>query len=756
MDKSRWFKHEKGLYRIYWICVLLGVIWTSVVGIFCFFAIGNQKETALRLSTLEAYTSYDKDLTYLKWSSIQKGTYVPVTDISQPVPDLKHVEERDLVTPAGRRLTLLNPSDMIRQAHELTEKQKGIKSRILNPDSIRSRKEADSWEADAFRSFKTGDTEHLATGVLDGKEYLRLMKPLYAEESCLKCHSGQGYSEGDLMGAISISVPMEPYNIVKTSTSWIILVAYLIIWIMGLFVLTVTFYLLKKQYNRLLVTEGQLRFQAKLLDTVEQSVIATDTEGKILYWNPYSEKLYGWKSNEVNGHYLVDVIIPEEDTAEALKAHKNVRKGGHLSKEINVRNQSGDIFPALITASPVYNEKNDITGVISILIDLTEKKKLEAQLQHTQKMEGLGTLAGGIAHDFNNILSPIMLHSQMAINDLPPGSTLQADMTEIFKATKRARDLVKQILTFARKGKDKRIILHASPVIEEVVNFLRLTIPATINIRYKNRAKHDSIFAHPTQLNQIVMNLCTNSLQAMKDDGGIIDIGLDDEEIKSNENNTLKNLLPGQYLRLTVKDNGTGIPSEIISKIFEPYFTTKGAGKGSGLGLAITHGIVKNYEGDISVESSFEGGTVFTLYFPLIIESAEVLAESETQIEKGTEHILFVDDEKPAVTVMVKTLSRLGYSASATTDSLEALETFRNDPDSFDLLITDMTMPGMTGEKLIHEIKKIRPDLPVILYTGFSDQIDEEDEKLAGIDAFLMKPVSVNDIASAIRKALDK
>lgn len=755
MDKDGHYIYEKNQNRFFLIGISLCTIWTVIIGIFGFFAIQHQKKISLKLAAVAAAASYNKDLVYRRWAALHGGIYVPVSKTTPPNPYLSNIGERDIFTPSGRALTLLNPSYMTRQVHELSEKQYGISGHITSLNPIRTENAPDPWETKALEAFERGYKEFQSASFINHKEYLRFMRPIITEKTCLKCHAEQGYKEGEIRGGISVSVPLAPYKAIESNNIHTICLVYSIILTLGLIILVATFYRFNKQYHRQKDIEEKLKFQAKLLDTVEQSVIATDLNGKILYWNPYSEKMYGWRQPEVLGLDLMDIIIPETNKKQANDKHNKIKKGNSWSGEVHVQHRSGISFPALLTASPIYNDEGRLTGGISISIDLTEKKILESQLQQTQKMEGIGTLAGGIAHDFNNILAPIILHSQMAIEDLEPGNPLRANIKEIYKAGCRARDLVKQILTFARKGSDNKIILRASMVVNEATKFLRSTIPSTIDIRYNNNTTQDTIFANPTHINQIVMNLCTNASHSMQDSGGVIEVTLDNEDIKNKGNNILTELKSGKYLRLTVRDTGTGISPDIIDKIFDPYFTTKEPGKGTGLGLATLHGIVKKYEGDITVKSEPGKGTTFQVYLPLVENKIIVRKKEITAIPKGSEHILFVDDEKAAVIAMQKILERLGYKVTATTNSIEALKLFKNNPDLFDILITDMTMPDITGKDLTLELRKIRPDIPIILYTGFSDSINEKEAEIIGINKFMIKPINKSDIANAIREVLD-
>lgn len=755
MGKKESKIHVRGFNHIYRTCILLCSIWTILIVTFCVFAIRNQKRLTVKFAEIDAYASYNKDLAYRRWSSMHGGTYAPVTEKTLPNPYLENIKERDIVTPSGRALTLINPAYMTRQVHELAEEQYGVKGHITSLNPIRPGNAAAPWEMEALKSFEKGEKAYIRVDNAGREKHLRFMRPMITEKSCLKCHGAQGYKEGDIRGGISVSVPLSSYNAIEKTAIKAIVIVYSTVCILGLVALSVIFFMRGKQHRIQETAQEQLRFQAKLLDAVEQSIVATDRNGKIVYCNPYSEKLYGWKRSEVVGHELIKLLVPESNMDEALKDRNRVLEGMSWSREVLVKNRDEKIFPALISSSPVYNEKGEIAGEISISIDLTEKKKLEAQLQQTQKMEGIGILAGGIAHDFNNILAPIILHSQMAIDDTVPDNPIQASMKEIYRAAIRARDLVRQILTFARKGQDNRIVLRASLAVKEAMKFLRATIPATIEINYELKTVHDTILANPTHINQIVINLCANAASAMKEKGGVITVILDTCNIKDGDNPGCV-LAPGEYLRMSVSDTGPGIPPDIIDRIFEPYFTTKGPGEGTGLGLAIIHGIVKSYEGGITVESVQGRGTTFLVYIPLVDEIAVIEEEKNTEVLKGEERILFVDDEDAAISAMKKILSRLGYITTTSNSSPEALNIFKNNPEGFDLLITDMTMPGMTGMKLIKEVRAIRPDMPVILCTGYSDQIDEKKVEMAGINEFMIKPVNMNDIAEAIRRVLEK
>ena len=446
---------------------------------------------------------------------------------------------------------------------------------------------------------------------------------------------------------------------------------------------------------------------------------------------------------------ILETAEPSEELTEEInkivdrKTHRFMRQ--HKRKE-------GSIFDVEISSQYQAEEER----FVCFIRDVTEKKEMEFLLQQAQKMESIGTLAGGIAHDFNNILSPIMMHAEMAMEELPPDDPLQACMKSIFYSSERARDLVKQILTFARKRSVNRIVLKSSVVIQDAVKFLRSTIPTTINIQYNNKSKKDTILADPTQLNQIIMNLCTNAAYALREKGDLLEIVLSNEDIPLSKAKSFYSLNPGSYVKISVSDNGTGISPDILARIFEPYFTTKKVGEGSGLGLAIVHGIVQSYGGDITFESKEGHGTTFHVYLPLVDVAVSSAEKIKVDIPKGTESILLVDDEKAAVEITKRMLEKFGYRVTSTISSLEALEIYKNNPSEFDLVITDMTMPGMTGDTLAKKIMSITPGKPVILCTGFSDNINEEKAKELGISFFILKPIIMSELAKTIRKVLDK
>ncbi len=392
---------------------------------------------------------------------------------------------------------------------------------------------------------------------------------------------------------------------------------------------------------------------------------------------------------------------------------------------------------------------------VHYIFDITDKQLNEERLRQAQKMESIGNLAGGIAHDFNNILSPIIAMAEMLMEDLPPKSLEYDNAREIFMAGKRGGDLVEQILTFSRRTEHKKVPVHLQRIVSEVLKLSRSTIPASTEIVQVIQSDCGQVLADPTQLHQIAMNLITNAHHAVELEGGRITAQVSEETLEPDHLGT-KHLAPGRYAVLSISDDGHGMPADLMANIFEPYYTTKTMGKGTGLGLAVAYGLVKEHNGEITVTSTVGEGTTFTVYLPIQEETA---APEQEKIQDGditgTERILVVDDEAPIVKLERQMFERLGYRVTTCQDSMDALDVFESDPDGFDIVITDMAMPKMTGDQLTRKLLAISPELPIIICTGYSEQISAKKAWTMGAKGFVMKPIVKSELAQMVRKALD-
>jgi CheY-like chemotaxis protein len=392
-------------------------------------------------------------------------------------------------------------------------------------------------------------------------------------------------------------------------------------------------------------------------------------------------------------------------------------------------------------------------GAIISSTDVTERKKIDDQLRETHKIEAISILARGIAHDFNNILGIIIGNTELAIDDVSEGNPARDCLEEIHSASLRAKDVVRQlILSFSSTSPIRRIPLRINSFVKQSLKMVRSFIPSTIEIRQDISCEYDMIMADPAHINQILINLCNNAAHAMREEGGVLEVTL------RNSDFTLKNLEieQGKYVKLSVRDTGHGIKPEILDRIFDPYFTSKEKDEHSGMGLTVIHGIVKSHDGTIRVKSEPGKGTLVEVLFPAVEAETKPGAEKPTAFPIGVERILFVDDELPLLKITEEMLQRLGYDVTSRTSSIEVLELFKSDPDGYDLVMTDMTMPHMTGPQLAQKLLQIRPGIPIILCTGHSKDILENEARKAGAKAYLRKPLEMRDLAVTVRNVLDE
>jgi PAS domain S-box-containing protein len=501
----------------------------------------------------------------------------------------------------------------------------------------------------------------------------------------------------------------------------------------------------KETIEKLQASERKVR---SYLDTAPDGIFVTTTRGDYVEVNQAACRMTGYNEIELLDLNLIDLTPPESQRNIFNYFEQVVQKGRAIGESAFMRKDRSRGFWT------IHGVRLSENRFLWFTKDVTEERQLEKQLRQAQKMESIGTLAGGIAHDFNNILSSILGYTELTLAVMPEDeSQLTHYVNAILKAGERARDLVGQILTFSRQGEQIQAPVQVHLILKEALKLLRSSLPSTIEIRQKI-SDAGSTMADPTLIHQVIMNLCTNAFHAMEATGGILKVELERIELEDATLLSPQSLAAGTYLKLSVGDTGLGMPQDVIDRIFDPYFTTKEKGKGTGLGLAVVHGIVKSHQGAIRVSSIPGEGSTFEIFLPAssIHDIPEMPIASP--LPTGSERILLVDDEAEIVAIEQQMLERLGYEVEAYANSLEALKHFQANAEAYDLVITDLTMPGMTGDRLTEELLNVRPGLPIILCTGFSEMMNEKKAEALGITKFLMKPVSMVDFAMAVRQVL--
>jgi|GEM_PF-2952221 len=478
-----------------------------------------------------------------------------------------------------------------------------------------------------------------------------------------------------------------------------------------------------------------------------------DLEGKPLKANQSMLDLFGYSWEEFETLDRDDLYVLEKEEIEAVReAWKKLLAEGGAHFEAKFKKKSGEIFFGEVTSSIV-----EISGekyIQGILRNTTERNIMENRLRQSEKMEAIGHLAGGIAHDFNNMLAGIFGYATMSLDKAEPGSLLERNLQQILKAGVRAKQMVQQILTFSRQDKEEKLLIDLHPVVHEAIEMLKVSVPSSVVMSVNIDQDTKPVLADSTKVHEIILNLATNSVQAM-DEKGNLRISLYEKEMLESEQGILDIIRPGCYSIIEVADDGPGIGDDIMPNIFEPYYTTKETGEGTGLGLAVIYGIMQSHNGNIQVNTEKAKGTVFRLFFPESKVDGDVVEEETSELLLGSENILLVDDEEMMIDVGTSLLLSLGYKVTARSDSREALKLFYTNPSDFDLIITDQTMPSLTGLELASEIRNVAPDIPIILCTGYSTKVNKNTLQTIGIHSLLMKPYKKSELATVIREALD-
>lgn len=491
-----------------------------------------------------------------------------------------------------------------------------------------------------------------------------------------------------------------------------------------------------------------------LVENAHDAIIVVQ-DNHLKYSNPSLLELLKNRDKNINDILMTDLIHPD-DLEMVLNAHIQRMAGTEVPNNYTFRGINCDDEILWLQINAVQFDWEGKPAILCIIRNISDEKKLEDQLMQAQKMEAIGTLAGGIAHDFNNILSAIIGYTELSMLDVPKDGKAASRLNRVFTASQRAKDLVNQILNFSKQKERELKPIKVRLIVEEALKLLRATIPSTITFETNFVKDIGIIKGDATQIHQVVMNLCTNAYHAMEESGGKLEVNLKNITIDKASSKYLFNIDQGEFVLLQICDTGHGMSKETIKRIFEPYFTTKKTGKGTGLGLSVVHGIVQSMNGDLKVDSELKKGTTINIFLPRTETDIIMTKTIVDDVKTGTERILLVDDEKIIADMTAEMLQSLGYQVTTRVSAIEALRVFSNNPDRFDLIITDHTMPQKTGRELAVEILKIKPDTPIILCTGFSSTINEEAALSIGIKAFLNKPILIKHLAQSIRKVLDE
>ncbi|MDD2465221.1 MAG: DUF3365 domain-containing protein [Desulfobulbus sp.] len=680
---------------------------------------------------------------------------------------------------------LFSSSYIVRNQHEFYNKELSnanypqIYYKLASNNPRNPINKADTYESELIHLFNNDRSLQKTSKIINenGQDYLFVAIPfLENTKNCMACHGSAnnapkqlldkyknqgGFNEkiGEIRAITSIKAPLK-----REHTQLYIISFSLAVGTASFAFLMVFNSLLKRQIKSQTISlhteineKGLIASKLKANETYLQSmqnsmqaglVLIDRHTNKIQDINTFALSLIGLQRNDVIGKVSLPITHSANDPNIVLEKSERI-----------LVDKDGKEIPILNTTTQVtINEKEYI---LESFINISKRKEietaktqLEKRLQHAQKMEAIGTLAGGIAHDFNNILGAIIGYAELAKESSPKDSIVAKDIERVIQAGERASSLVKQILAFSRQTEQEKCSIVPTYIVKEAINFLRPVLPSTISIKHQIDTT-DSIIADPGQFHQIVVNLCTNAFHAMEQNGGTLSISLHNKELFQEDVQLHAEVQPGKFVMLSVKDSGIGMLPEVKTRIFEPYFTTKGVGKGTGMGLAIIHNIVTDLGGFITCDSSPGEGTLFQVFFPAIDQAALPVTDSHQEIPNGNERILYVDDEEVLAEMGKNMLERLGYHVTQCTSSTEALTIFQNQKDQFDVIITDYTMPGLTGVDLARRILQIRPDTPIILCTGYSSLLAPEKIEDFGIQGFVMKPIALKDIAILIRKLLD-
>jgi PAS domain S-box-containing protein len=785
-------------------------VWTLLLLMSVLLVSNGLKKTLTELALTEARAAIGRDILYRHWGSSYGGVYAPITEKNSPNPYLSHLPERDISTPSGRKLTLINPAYMTRQVYELA-KETGIfigSGHLTSLNPIRPENAPDPWEKKALQSFENGAREVSEIGQIDGQPFIRLIRAFITEKSCLKCHAAQGYKEGDIRGGLSVSLPAQP--LIDATRKQIIgtMTTHGLIWLLGL---TMTGFgarqlsrnalsqkqietelqeqtlkleeeiadrqaiqeslqesedKLQEQNYELQATEETLRVQlgeyeisqAKLNESnlnlqaiFDVSplpiLISSYVDGVVRDINKTFSIAFGYDEAEVIGKTTLELGIWSNISERDYFIRIINEQHGRSGYPAEIRNARGELRSIRMYSTTI--DFNNEPCLLIVFMDITDQKRTEDELRQSQKMDVVGQLAGGVAHDFNNMLTAIIGSAEMMERYVKDNPAQEKLLTTIQEAAGRSADLTAQLMAFSRKGSTTNVRVWLNKTIQSVIGILGRTIDKNIQIATRLVATHDLVIGDPTQLQNALLNLGINARDAMPN-GGTITYSTATVFLDATYCGSHgSHLHPGHYLEISVSDTGTGIQKEILEHIFEPFFTTKEIGKGTGLGLAAVYGTVKEHMGSINVYSEPGIGTVFKLYLPLAAEQPpnEIPNGISGQRSGG---ILLVDDEALIREMGQALLEEHGYQVYLAEDGQEALEVYEREREHISLVILDVVMPTMGGKETLQNLIKAHPNIKVLISSGFHQDESSDSFIKLGARGFIQKPYRTQELYKAV------
>lgn len=722
------------------------VVWTTIIAVSLFWSFYQQERQTREAARIQAQIAFEKDIVYRRWNAGHGGVYAPISETNQPNPYLAFLPNRDLTTVSGQRLTLINPAYMTRQIHELEESTSGTRGHITSLKPIRPENGPDEWERKALDAFEQGTDEVASMELLDDGLYFRLMRPFITEQRCLKCHAQQGYTEGDIRGGISVSIPMAPLVAIGRQHTFAIVLAHGVLWLVGLVGICLGARRIRQRVrerdqaeDRLLESESKHR---RMIENLHGShfLYTKSLDGALVYASPSLMSVLGYSQDEFRSHFQRH--LTEDSINDKAEEHFKLTAKGRQqpSFEVEVIHKNGGVRRLELSEVPVLDAEGNAVEVHGIAQDITGRKRaeeeqlaLERQVQHAQKLEGLGVLASGIAHDFNNILAAVLGYADLAMDDLGETHPALPSVREIVKGANRAADLTRQMLAYSGQGTFVIETLDVSALMDDMAHLLRTSISRSIALNLHLERPLPRIKADAAQMQQIVMNLITNAAEAIGDETGAI--ALATGKMDYDEDYLARNLAapfspedtlpPGAYVYFEVSDTGCGMDEETQAKIFEPFFTTKFTGRG--LGMAAVLGIVRGHKGAIMLDTEPGKGSTFRVLFPAAEGKRPDAAEAKRPMpvaqdapRQGT--VLVVDDEEAVRKPTVLFLERMGFSVLAAADGREAVNVFRKHADEIVCVFLDLTMPRMSGDACCAALRQIRNNVKVIIMSGYTEQ----------------------------------